>query len=548
MNTSTQAPVSLPIKTRVGLRFKILLALTVFNALVITLFTLDRYASEKARIMEGIEQKLEVSTRALPDMLPDGYIDRAARPDSVTEADYGKIVTELTEFCNTTGLRYLYTYARQDNVFYCTSSNGTPDEIRQGTFTRYWAKYDTAPREIFRAWDTNKAVFTDVSDQWGRTYTVFLPLQTKEGTKFIAGADLPIDFVSGVLSASLRRTLVIGCSCFIVFFIISYWASTRFSRQITLLASYSHELGVNNFAVQPDTPLALEVKKLPSTRSDEVGMLAGSFLLMEDRLHSYINELTETTAVKERIQNEMKIAGGLQASMLPQDIDHTICSNHIDACASMKPAKEAGGDLYDLFLLDDDHLLFVIADVSDKGMPAALFMASTVTILRARATAQLAQSPEVLLAQTNAQLIKQNAMYQFVTTFLAVITLSTGEVTYSDGGHNRPYLRRVGKPAEMLPRGGGIALGVMPEAVYKRASLRLQPGDTLLLYTDGVTEAIAADESFYGERRLETLLSSVPEGHTAKQWVGTVTDDVATFTKGHVQADDITVLALRYLG
>ncbi|MFA5262416.1 MAG: SpoIIE family protein phosphatase [Opitutaceae bacterium] len=546
-NSSGSTPSPLP-QTRFGLRFKILLALTIFNAVAITLFTFDRYASEKQRIMEGIEQKLDACTRALPDMLPDGYLDRTVRSDAVTDAEYRGLVNKLTAFCNSTGLRYLYTYARQGDGFYCTSTNGTPEEMKTDSYTRYWAKYDTAPQSIFQAWDSNKAVNSVVSDQWGRTYTLFLPMQTKAGAKYIAGADLPIDFIDDVLNASLERTLFIGIASFILFFVISFWASTRFSRHITLLASYTHELAANSFAPQPDSPLTIKIKEIPSTRADEVGQLANSFLQMEERLQSYIKELTETTAVKERIQNELRIAGEIQASMLPQDIEHTIGGKHIDVSASMSPAKEAGGDLYDVFLLDDDHLLFVIADVSDKGMPAALFMAATVTILRARATAQFVDSPEVLMTRINEQLIKQNSMYQFVTTFLGVIKLSTGEVATSDGGHNRPYLRRLGKPAAMLPRGGGIALGVMPEAVFKRATLQLQPGDTLLLYTDGVTEALAADESFYGEHRLETLLSNVPGDATAAQWVSTVTEDVGTFSKGHVQADDITVVALRYLG
>ena len=546
MSNSTIAPKAAAI--RYSLRFKILLALTVANVLAIAAFTIDRWSAEKQRIMEGLRQRLDTSARALPNMLPEGYTDRAQGPMSVDAVEYRQLVQKLSAFCNETGIRYLYTYTRQGNSFFCTSSNGTPDELAKGIFTAYWAPYDTAPASIFRAWDIGAPVYEVVSDQWGRTYTLFLPLTTSSGQRFVAGADLPIDFVEGILTASLTRTVLIGGTSFLLFFAISYWASTRFSRHIRWLATYTLELSDSNFEARPESPLCRQIQRLPATRADEVGQLASSFLNMEARLLSYLRELTEATATRERIQNELRIAGEIQASMLPQE--YTVPSDRarVDVFASMKPAKEAGGDLYDLIHLDDDHLLFVIADVSDKGMPAALFMAATVTILRARASAQLQAAPEVLLAQVNEQLIRQNSMYQFVTAFLAVIDLTTGEVVYADGGHNRPFHRPLGQPARMLPRGGGIALGVMPDAVFTRHTLQLQPGETLLLYTDGVTEAIAADETFYSDPRLARLLSNIAPEASAQQWVGAVTEDVATFAKGHVQADDITVLAVRYLG
>ncbi|MBK8476164.1 MAG: SpoIIE family protein phosphatase [Opitutaceae bacterium] len=533
---------------RFSLRFKILLALTIFNTLAIAVFTVDRWSAEKQRIMEGLRHRLDTSARALPEMLPDGYLDRANTPAAIAETEYRPLVNKLSDFCNATGIRYLYTYTRHDGAFFCTSSNGTPEELKTDTHTRYWDRYDTAPAALFEAWDTNTGVYKEVSDTWGRSYTLFLPLTTKSGSRFIAGSDLPIDFVEAILTQSLRRTLSIGGCSFPLFFAISFWASTRFCRHIRWLATYTHELSDSNFEARPDSPLSRKIHLLPATRADEIGQLASSFLSMEARLLSYLRELTETTAAKERIQGELRIAGEIQASMLPQEYSAPSDRKRVDVFASMKPAKEAGGDLYDLIHLDDDHLLFVIADVSDKGMPAALFTAAAVTILRARATVQMVDTPEILLAQINEQLIRQNSMYQFVTTFLGVLDLTTGLVTYADGGHNRPYHRPLGQPARMLPRGGGIALGVMPEAVFTRHTVQLKPGETLFLYTDGVTEAIAANDSFYGEPRLETLLTRMAPDATAHQWVTAVTEDVATFSKGHFQADDITVLSIRYLG
>ena len=535
-------------KARFGLRFKILVGLTLFNTVATVLFSVNHYYVEKQRIFQGLTDKLTAAARGLPDMLPEGYLDKAVKPGAVSPAKYRKIVDKLNAYCSDVGLLYLYSYTHNEKGFYCTSSNGTPEEMKDNSFTPYWDFYDTAGDSIKEAWATDKPrTDSAVADKWGRTYSVFLPMRTADGTRYLAGADISIAFVNRLLARSLEQSMLIGLASFVVFFVISFLLSTQFSRNISQLAGYTRELTAANFESKPDSPLRKQIVAMPARMKDEVGQLASSFLGMEDRLGTYLRELTETTAVKERFQNELRIAGEIQASMLPHDFLRASEGIHFDLHATMKPAKEAGGDLYDFFALDKDHLCFVIGDVSDKGMPAALFMAVTITVLRAVAKAALALKPQEILAQTNELLIKQNSMYQFVTIFLGIVNVRTGEVVYSDGGHNRPYLRPAGQPARMLPRGGGIALGVMPDAVYLLHTLQLQAGDTLLLYTDGVTEAIAADESFYGEARLEALLSALPADAFADRWVDAVMTSVNDFTHGHAQADDITVLAIHFV-
>jgi sigma-B regulation protein RsbU (phosphoserine phosphatase) len=540
-SNSSPAAASLP-AIRHSLRFKVLLGLTIFNIAATVIFSVNHYLVERGHIMADLQDKLSDYTHAIDKMLPDGFIDRAVSPTAVSPEEYRRVVEKLTDYCNDAGLRYLYTYARTPEGFFCTASNGTPEEMAAGSFTPYWDHYTSAPPEITRAWDTNQPVYADVTDTWGRSYSLFAPMTTAAGTRYIAGADLAITYVNDLLTQSLNRSIAIGVGVFVLFFVISYLMSTRFSRKIMQLAAYTQELSRSNFRPEVTSPLRLTIVAIPQRTKDEVGQLASSFIVMEDQLGTYLHELKETTAAKERFHNELKIAGDIQSAMLPHEFP---ASARIDLHAAMKPAKEAGGDLYDCFFLDPDHLCFVIGDVSDKGMPAAIFMAVTLTILRAKATAELAGSPEEILRLTNELLVTQNQMYQFVTAFLGVINVRTGEVIYSDGGHNRPY-HRSASGARMLPPGGGIALGVMPGAAFKRHTLQLQPGDTLFLYTDGVTEAIAADESFYGEPRLEKLLSAHPLESTACDWVNLVAKDVADFSLGHAQADDITVLAVRF--
>jgi sigma-B regulation protein RsbU (phosphoserine phosphatase) len=189
----------------------------------------------------------------------------------------------------------------------------------------------------------------------------------------------------------------------------------------------------------------------------------------------------------------------------------------------------------------------VVGDVSDKGMPAALFMTVVISVMRARATADLIGRPEEILRQTNELLIPQNAMCQFVTLFLGILNVRTGHLVYSDGGHNHPFLKRADDAPKMMPFSGGIALGIMSGAEYQCQTLQLHPGDTLFLYTDGVTDAIAADETFYGDARLERELTAIPAEANAAAWVDASMRSVFKFAEGHAQADDITVMALRIL-
>ncbi len=539
MNANASPPETTAPAMRFGLRFKVLAGLTAFNVAATVLFTVNHHLLEKEHIMSGLRSKLAGEAAAIAVVLPAGYLDRAIAKDGVCSEQYDEAVAILNRYCASVGLRYLYTYVRDTGGFYNTATNNAPGDEP----SLYWELYDTAPPEIARAWDTERPVYAAVHDKWGYTYTLFAPMRTAAGTRYIAGADLPIAFVDELLRQSTRQSLYVGAACFVFLLAVSGYVSTRFSRQIAWLAAYTRELARAHFRRVSGSVLRERIQVLPQRR-DEVGELASSFLAMEDQLGTYLQQLETETAAKERAQNELRIAGEIQLSMLPHEFPS---SARIDFHAAMKPAKEAGGDFYDCRFLDPDHLCFSIGDVSDKGMPAALFMAVALTTLRAKATPELVDAPEEILRLTNELLIPQNQAFQFVTMFLGVLDVRTGVVAYADGGHNRPYHRTRDGVAHMLtlPPREGIALGVMPGAVFRRHTLELQPGEVLFLYTDGVTEALAADETFYREPRLERVLSSLSVTATGAEWISAVNEDVAAFSRGHAQADDITMMAIR---
>jgi phosphoserine phosphatase RsbU/P len=243
------------------------------------------------------------------------------------------------------------------------------------------------------------------------------------------------------------------------------------------------------------------------------------------------------------LQQELDVAARMQLSILPRVTpDHP----NIAIGSQMIPAKEIGGDFYDYFMLDAEHLGMVVADVSGKGIPAAFFMAISRTLLKARA--RLRQQISDTIASINDDLAAENEQMMFVTLFYGVLELATGKFTYANCGHNPPVLLRPGLAPVFLPKSRSMGLAVMEGMEFPTDELTLAPGDSLLLYTDGVTEATDIDGTLYGDPRLISELALLPEGYTADHVSPHVLKSIRAFERGAAQADDITLVTLRYRG
>ena len=249
-----------------------------------------------------------------------------------------------------------------------------------------------------------------------------------------------------------------------------------------------------------------------------------------------------TAAQKERMEGELTVARDIQRSIVPMIFPPFPEREEFDLHASLEPAREVGGDLYDFFLFDDDHLCIAIGDVAGKGVPASLFMAVTITLLRAAGARS--SDPAEVLARVNEPLCRGNDAAMFVTLFYGVYCVSTGELTYSTGGHLPPYVLRAGG-VEAAARTVGPGLGISPAATFGTAVLRLEPGDGLLLYTDGVSEAMDAHQGMFGTERIEAVLRGSSAAGGAQHMIAEVRESVEAFVAGAEQYDDITMLGFR---
>lgn len=280
---------------------------------------------------------------------------------------------------------------------------------------------------------------------------------------------------------------------------------------------------------------------------DEVETLADSFNQMTGQLREYIKNLTAVTAEKERIGAELNVATQIQASMLPCIFPAFPDIQEIDIYASMTPAKEVGGDFYDFFLVDDTHLAVVMADVSGKGVPAALFMVIAKTLIKNHT--QLGKTPAEVFTAVNEQLCENNDAGMFVTAFMGVLDFSNGKFVYVNAGHNAPLIKKASGGFEWLKARPGFVLAGMEGVKYRQAELTLEKGDVFFTYTDGVTEALNHAQELYSDPRLlETLNTDTAKRLEVEELVHYLFQDIKSFANGAEQADDITLLALKYIG
>ena len=258
----------------------------------------------------------------------------------------------------------------------------------------------------------------------------------------------------------------------------------------------------------------------------------------------YIRESQQEHNQLESIKNDLAIAGEIQQTILPRSFPpFPELTEVVDIYASMTPAKDVGGDFYDFFQIDDERIGLVIADVSGKGVPASLFMAVSRTLLRA--TALRGVSSAECLTYANKLLCKESLDSMFVTVFYGIYHYKTGMMDYTNAGHNPPYLLRGGRTVEFLPVASNFVVGVFDDIEFESNTLTFGIGDTLLLYTDGVTEAFNDKREQFSESNLQDMLASMHESSSAKEVVTSVLQSVKTFSGDYPQSDDITLLSLQ---
>ena len=365
----------------------------------------------------------------------------------------------------------------------------------------------------------------DIADIADNSQEYFLK-QIADFTVRLQNEYLLITCVAGLILAGLLHVL----------FTVSNKLSHRFVKPINDLSDGVREISSGNLD-----------KKIDIHTGDEIEHLATCFNAMTDELKTYMANLTKETAERERIATELDVATEIQRGMLPKDFP---VRDDCELYATMTPAKEVGGDFYDFYFLDETHLAVTVADVSGKGVPAALFMVIADTVLKNFALSiHNREGLAEVVAAANDKLCANNDAMMFVTAFIGVLDLESGEFTYVNAGHNPPVIYHAQENhCDFLDVKKNFVLGPMDEIPFVEQKISLKPGDLLFLYTDGVTEALNVAEEEYLPDRLIAFMNSTDCRADLQTLLKNIRGDLSAHVGEAAQSDDITMFALRFNG
>jgi sigma-B regulation protein RsbU (phosphoserine phosphatase) len=382
-------------------------------------------------------------------------------------------------------------------------------------------------------------------DAAGASWVAYAPIPSihsadgKSKSYWSLGISMPQAEITRLADEIQRTMTTLLQSLAVVFLVITALivaAAVRMSKSITspilMLDEGARCIGAGNLDHH------LEIKS-----GDEIEALSNAFNKMAGDLKTYIRNLEITTAEKERFASELRVAHEIQMSFLKKIFPPFPDRDDLTLYATLEPAREVGGDLFDFGFLDENRLVFYVGDVSDKGVPAALVMAMTMTLMK-RAGQQPGTTPARILKEVNRALAEDNENAMFVTLFVGILDTRSGKLSFSNAGHNPPLILAADGSCRYLTLPDGLVLGVTPETNYTDDGVRMEPGDMIVTYTDGVTEAMSPERKLYSEERLQQTVAAM-SGRSVDETVAAILASVKTHAAGAPQSDDITVLALK---
>lgn len=486
-----------------------------------------------------------------------GIAARFVDPDKIDEymqsggkgAEYEETWNRLSSICNETGSTFIYvitpdTSDYQHITFLFSTMNQESSYtqyefgyVRETTNEEYALKY----RQIYEYHSARELVVRDKGYiETDPHITAMIPLINSEGEcKAILCVQRQMDKMIEVRNSYVRKVLLaMAITALLIIIGLSLKLTRSLLRPIHVITAEATRFAAEN--VRTGEKLTNTIKN-----TDEIGQLADAIDRMELQVHDYVSHLTRVTAEKERISTELSLAARIQMDMIPSVFPAFPDRKDFDIYASVEPAREIGGDFYNFFLIDETHLCAIIADVSGKGVPAALFMmASTIVLVD---NARMGKSPAEILKSANEAICATNREEMFVTVWLGILDLETGKLTTANAGHEYPYLKQPGGAYEMVSDPHSFVVGGLEGIVYRNYEIMMEPGARLFVYTDGIVEATDKDEVLFGTERLLNALNKEPDAEPEKL-LANVKESVDRFVADAEQFDDMTMLCLEYNG
>ena len=490
---------------------------------------LDRIFRETRQIYESLPEDVR------EDQMSEEF-DNAFRPlvddDFFTARD---ILVKFREETKQRNMFLMFTDREHDAAVYVVDG----DEDEWAYLPGQWTEADVAATEALAKSSWRLAITHQ--DEYGWIGSDAEPIYDKDGGILgYAVVDMDLNGFLGNMLGFLAILVPVAAAIVILFaFLFSELLKKHIIRYLVSMAAASRDYTQKD-KVDLEQETSSVFEPLGIETGDEMEDLWKSMTVMETDVRESMIRLRQVTAVKERMDAELAIATSIQMGMLPDKFPD---SSEYDLFASMEPAKEVGGDLYDFFMIDDTHLALVIADVSGKGISAALFMVVAKTLIRNLAEKE-ADDPAQIFTLVNRKLMEVNRAHLFVTAWLGILDLKSGRVVYVDAGHEYPAVRRSGGEFALFPDKHCVPLAAIRKAVYRSDEFMLNPGDTLFVYTDGVPEANNEAGELMGTDRMLEILNRMPDADP-RDIISNVKDGMAEYVQSAEQFDDTTMLCIR---
>ena len=442
----------------------------------------------------------------------------------------------LNMFWNNSIERLFIVDVSQANMGMVICDYSMTDDYRIGEYYKMDLSELPKLKSVIESPQTSFNVTFERSDSFpvvGDNYLAYLPIPYNDETRAVICISYNWNRFNRTLRLTVFKTIIV---CFVALTIVLVLLQIIIYRRATAPIGAIQQT-VRKYKDDKDSGKVVSEMSRIKVRN-ELGLLSQDISELAKEIDFYTNENVRLAAEKERVAAELDMATKIQADQLPSKFPD---SKEFDIFASMTPAKEVGGDFYDFFFVDDDHLALVIADVSGKGVPAALFMMMSKNLIRNLTAMGL--SPKEVIEKANQTICDNNKQRMFVTVWLGILEISTGKVTAVNAGHEIPFIKQPGGEFELFEDPHGLMVGAFKTAKYQQYEFALQKGGTLFVYTDGVAEATNADDEMFGTDRLKQALDKDTNA-SPKQLLETVHSDVDAFVGSAEQFDDLTMLGL----
>ena len=538
---------------RIKLLPKFILSLGALGVILTVTISVFSYLSSKEYLEDMYAQRVISGSKSVATMLDREDVRTIISPGGENSEAYRRVEAMLNKVKKDGNITYLsLVIPDEDSVtFYidtCVQEMGDDpaNQLAYGTDVLYtdaandeadlW-KYNYVWELYAKNQGTDKPVVTDNS--YGYNYSAVCPILDENGEaiaeiQYILDMQAVRDHLRAFLYQMLGISFSIICVALLLYMILVKWMVLNPVEKLSQFTTDIVKSG--NF----------EKRKIELKTGDEIEDLGQSFNFMVERLEDYIENLTTVTAEKERIGAELNVATHIQSSMLPCIFPAFPDRSELDIYATMTPAKEVGGDFYDFFMVDERHIAIVMADVSGKGVPAALFMVIGKTLIKDHT--QPGRDLGEVFTEVNNILCESNDNGMFITAFEGVLDLVTGEFRYVNAGHEKPFIYRKNGEYEAYETPAGFVLASLEDIEYQEQKIKLSIGDKIFQYTDGVTEAVDKNKKLYGMDRLQHALNEKCLDCSPEETLRLVKEDIDAFVGDNDQFDDITMLCLEYTG